>query len=628
MARSTIATINLVLALTFFVAGPGNSVAAAEFSSEATALPFPPDARELEFVAWAGDIKFKSHSPLKSLAAFYLKEMVARGWEHDESSAVIESNSIKLTFKHDGVKVKLDLSQSSKEVNVSLECDSLKFAGTDDPAKLAAAGIPVPRSTLFLQKEIPQPAGAMNLQYAGEGCTFKSSLALHEAFDYFMRLVPSKGFRESRRPMITDTRRYTEFKKGAAQLSVNVFTDAVGSRIILTYKDEAKESPVPPLAAVATLPIKKGGGDKTPASDTTAAPVGTMPIDVTRNKGSATVSYAGKQYTFTNVACYRPKSRGSEATMVVFSAKPIPYNKLQSLITTKDDFSFGDLYESSSPDHLILQIGDHLSFTYSVPGVVVGNPVEKPVNEIKLESDRVLGTIKMPPIEMFRREQLLFSATVDAVIITPNTRITGPGDPVVRSDIPILADSPVPFPDGVENVTREGSKFRKTYSAVVGMPKADVSAFYRQELTGKGWMRPGMDDGGDAMRFKNDMMEAVLTFKQQRGKTVVEVVTRDFALAKQEGILPEPGKGRLVLGNANNVAVVFTIGKTNFSLKPGQGAKDYKQALNHTLVPGTYTVAIEIPGQPQQTEKIELAEGSTWGIIALPMGGCLPVQLF
>ena len=30
----------------------------------------------------------------------------------------------------------------------------------------------------------------------------------------------------------------------------------------------------------------------------------------------------------------------------------------------------------------------------------------------------------------------------------------------------------------------------------------------------------------------------------------------------------------------------------------------------------------------QATEKVELAAGTVWGIIALPGGGCLPVQLY
>lgn len=627
MAETRLAVVSIALALMFALTGPGE-LAAAEFSAEATALPFPPDARDLEFVAWPGDIKYNSQSPLKSLAAFYLKEMAGRGWKHDESAAAIDDDSIKLTFKHDATKVELDLRQSSKEVRVSLDCQNLKFTGTGDPANLAAAGIPAPRATLFLQKELPLPAGAVDLQYTGEGCTFKSSLTLPEAFDHFLRLVPGKGFRESRRPIITDSRRYTEFSKGSAQLSVNVFTHAVGSRIVLTFKDEAKESSVPPLASVASLPINSGGSGRTATSETTATPVGTMPIDVTSNKGSATVSHGKQKHTFSHVACFQTKGRGSDATMVVFSAKPIPYNKMQSLISTKDDFSFGDLYEFSSPDRLILQFGDHLSFSFSIPGVGVGHPIENPVNEMKLEAGRVQGTLKMPPMVIFR-EQFSFTATVDAAIITPKTRITGPGDPVVQSDNPILADSPVPFPEGVENVGREGSKFRKTYSAVVGMSLAEVAEFYRQELAAKGWRRPDTaDPASDTLRFKNDTMELAVALKQQRGKTAVEVVTRDTALAKQEGVLPEPGKGRLVLGNANNVAVVFAIGNANYSLKPGQGAKDYKQALNYSVAPGTYTVVIKIPGQPQQTEKIELAEGSTWGIIALPIGGSLPIQLY
>ncbi|MEX2138609.1 MAG: hypothetical protein WD894_05070 [Pirellulales bacterium] len=627
MAKTTLVGLSIALAFTLASAGTCE-LAAAEFSAEVTALPFPPDARELEFVAWAEDINYKSQSPLKSLAAFYLKEMAARGWEHDESAAEIDEDSIELTFKHGGSKVELDLSQWSKEVHISLDCENLEFTGTDDPAKLAAAGIPVPRAARFLQKELPLPAGVVDLRYTGDGSTFKSSLTLPQAFAYFMRLVPGKGFRESRRPIITETRRYTEFRKGAAELSVNVFSDDVGSRIVLTYADNAKEPPVRPLPAVASLPIKGGGADKPATSETTAVPVDATPIDVTKNKGSATVSYAGKQYKFTNVACFRTKSRGSDATTVVFSGKPIPYQKMQTLIATNDDFSFGDLYEFSSPDHLTLQLGEHPSFSFGIPGVGLGHPVENSVNEMKLEAARVHGTLKMPPIEIFRGEKFSFTATADAAIITPGTRITGPGDPVVRSDSPILADSPVPFPEGIENVGREGSKFRKTYSGVVGMPLTEVASFYRQELAAKGWKRQDAESADDTMRFKNDKIELSVVLKQERGKTAIEVITRDIALARQEGILPEPGKGRLILGNANNVAVTFSIGTANYTLKPGQGAKDQKQALNYSVAPGAYTVVLKTPGQRPQTEKIKVAEGSAWGLIALPNGGSLPIQLY
>jgi hypothetical protein len=626
MSKFRFAVVGIALAFTFFCTEtPGQKTA--EFSAEAMALPFPPDARNLEFVAWTRDIKFNSSSPLKSIAAFYLKEMASRGWEHDESAAVVESESIKLTFKHGKVKVEVGLSQWSKEVKANLDCENISFAGTDDPAKLATAGIPVPKAALFVQKELPLPQGAVNVQFTGEGSTFKSSLKLQDAFDYFMKLAATKGFRESRRPIITDTRRYTEFKKGAAQLSVNIFTDAVGSRIILEYQDEASQRPVPPLAAVASLPIKGGGAGKVAASEATGTPAGTTPIDVTSNKGSAAINYNGRPYTFSNVACFQTKSRGQQ-TMIVFSARPIPFQKMQSLISTKDNFSFGDLYELSAPEHLVVQLGDNLSFTFALSSTYVGNSIDNPVNEMKVEADRVRGTLKMPPKVIFRNEQFSFTATVDAAIITPRTRISGPGDRIEKSDFPSLAGSPVDFPQEIENAGREGSKFRKKYTALVRKPLADVAAFYRQELAAKGYAPAEKAPTGEPMQFKNDKLEFSVALKAQGNKTTVEVVTRDIALARQEGVLPEPGKGRIVLGNANNVPVVFSIGNANYSLKAEQGAKDQKQAVNQSLVPGTYSIIIKVPGQAQHSEKIELAEGTTWGIIALPMGDCFPVQLY
>jgi hypothetical protein len=285
------------------------------------------------------------------------------------------------------------------------------------------------------------------------------------------------------------------------------------------------------------------------------------------------------------------------------------------------------LYEFSVPDHLTLQLGEYVSFSFSGPGVGISDSLENAVNEMKLESARVKGTLKMAPKEVFTGKQISFTATADAAIITPSTRITGPGDPVAPSDSPILADSPIPFPEGVENVRREGSKFRKTYSAEVGKPLNEVSAFYRQELAAKGW-KPAADSASGTMRFRNDTMDVTVDLKEERGKTTVEVLTRDIALARREGILPEPGKGRLVLGNANNVAVNFSVNGANYSLKPGQGAKDYKQALNYSVAPGTYTVILKTPGQRPKTEKIKLTEGSAWGVIAVPGGGYLPVQLY
>ena len=290
--------------------------------------------------------------------------------------------------------------------------------------------------------------------------------------------------------------------------------------------------------------------------------------------------------------------------------------------------SFVELYDFGLPDYFILQLGSYPSLALSIPGVGIGGAsAENAVGEMKVEAGRVRGTLEMPPEEILNR-QFSFTATIDAVIITPNTRITGPGDPVERSDHPILADSPVPMPEGAEDVSRKGSNFRKTYSAVAVMPLADVASFYRKELARQGWKGADTQAAGDAMQFKNDTMELSVALKRQGGETAIEVVTRDVAAAKREGLLPEPGMGRLVLANGHNVGVLFTIGKTDYPLAAGHGAEDPRQALNYSVAPGTYEVVIKIPGQQQQTERIEITEGSTWGIVVLPTGGYMPMRMY
>jgi hypothetical protein len=233
----------------------------------------------------------------------------------------------------------------------------------------------------------------------------------------------------------------------------------------------------------------------------------------------------------------------------------------------------------------------------------------------------------MAPEEILNR-QLSFTATVDAAIITPNTRVAGPSDPVERSAHPILADSPVPMPEGAEDVSRQGSNFRKTYSAVVAAPPAEVAAFYRQELAREGWKGVDGPAAQDVMQFKKEGMELSVALKPQGGETAIEVVTRDAAAARREGLLPEPGTGRLVMANGHTVGVVFTIGETDYSLAAGQGAEDPKQALNYSVQPGTYVVVVKVPRRQPQTENLEITEGSTWGIIALPTGGYMPMRMY
>lgn len=207
-----------------------------EFKPDALQLPFPADAKEFDFQATFGDIRLKSATSMETLSKFFRTEMARRGWE--EADKKRDERSVTVNFKHGAAKVKMYLSkQRDGSTNVSLDTDGLSFDGSSDPAKLAALGIPQPPAYLALQKEFKLPEDAQGLKYdSGNRCLFKCSLKLQESFDNFSGQLKAKGYRETRRPIKSDNRRYTEFGKGRVKVSVNVFEDNVGSRVILTYE--------------------------------------------------------------------------------------------------------------------------------------------------------------------------------------------------------------------------------------------------------------------------------------------------------------------------------------------------------------------------------------------------------
>ncbi len=206
-----------------------------EFSDDARKLPFPTDTRDLQFDATFGDIELSSGKSMSELSKFYRTEMARRGWNEVEKDR--DEESIEVTFKHGNAQVELELDQEDDGTDVSLDCRGLSFKGTNDPAALAALGLPQPQAYLVLQKTFTLPGDAHDLEYeSGNRCLFKTGVKLQQAYDQLTGQLRSQGFQETRRPIISDNRRYSEFAKGGTEISVNMFVHGAGSRAVLSYE--------------------------------------------------------------------------------------------------------------------------------------------------------------------------------------------------------------------------------------------------------------------------------------------------------------------------------------------------------------------------------------------------------
>ena len=68
--------------------------------------------------------------------------------------------------------------------------------------------------------------------------------------------------------------------------------------------------------------------------------------------------------------------------------------------------------------------------------------------------------------------------------------------------------------------------------------------------------------------------------------------------------------------------------RTRYTVAAGAGAKDPKTGLNWDVAPAKYTVEVKFPGAAAKTEVLTIAADESWGLMILPTGDSLPIQLY
>jgi hypothetical protein len=200
-------------------------------------------------------------------------------------------------------------------------------------------------------------------------------------------------------------------------------------------------------------------------------------------------------------------------------------------------------------------------------------------------------------------------------------------------------DSALPVPtqrssSGVSSTKFPGSNqsFRTELEASIPAELSDVLAFYRAELTKRGWQEKA--DGAlltaerAELAFTSPDGPAVLKLGRARDETTVSLVQRNPQAAAKADIMPRAGQARVVLGNMGPKEASLTINNQTVKIAAGAGGPQSPKGPMLDLPPGKYQYALRLPGRPARTESLTVAAGDAWGLLVGPNGDVLPLQMY
>ncbi|ARQ01276.1 hypothetical protein [Pseudorhodoplanes sinuspersici] len=174
----------------------------------------------------------------------------------------------------------------------------------------------------------------------------------------------------------------------------------------------------------------------------------------------------------------------------------------------------------------------------------------------------------------------------------------------------------------------ERTQYRVVLNATVPMDVATMLAFYRRELTARGWSEAqgaSVSEVRSQAAFTAPEGPAVLTLERKGNDTQVRLALRKPEVAQKAGVLPKPGQAKVLIGNPGDSEAVVTINKQTFRVKPGAGAKNPDGPMLD-LAPGQYQVSLKIGGRSER-ETITVGADEAWGLIIGP-GGLLPLHVY
>ncbi len=197
------------------------------------------------------------------------------------------------------------------------------------------------------------------------------------------------------------------------------------------------------------------------------------------------------------------------------------------------------------------------------------------------------------------------------------------GTPAADAAPPLVAidKDGLPIPDGLGNMGSTRTQFSHAVNFSAPNSVADIVAFYRTELTKKGWKEDAakLGDSEAELKFTAPDGPATLSLKRNGDMTDAELTVSEKAKAAASPLAPKPGMVRLVFGNMSDNPADVIIGSKHVKMTPGQGAKGPDGPMLE-VKPGNITVKSK-----SAKESFTAGPDEIW-MVAVGPGGLMVVK--
>ena len=574
-------------------------------------LPLSAGVTGLKLDVHTGKAEYLLPLPLSEVPQFVSEAAARYGWETDPAGMQQTGDALATSIQ-DGPETGFTLRVSSQEGHALFEYQRLTLKDPQVASRDSADG-PTESDSAAEEREPGDVTGDSPTSAAGEDAD--------EQDDEIDREVAG-ALRDARQTIAG------ELGKLRAQLGGLPGSEALTDELEKQFLDDGGESESDAAEtpgnddAPSTSAAESSDGDSDQNAFLVPAKEG-GPKDVVNAK----VLYDGKTLEMKHILLFQARKHGELATVVYLSDRPLKLSALKS--RRIGDLSLFDLSEDFDAQSMELRINsDYTSINCHLQGGSISLSSGDVKSEVKLAGDRISGLVYMEKPEDFFDKPFRIDVQFDARPATVAQRAAAAGS----SELTMDESDGLPVPADNAGTSRQSSAFRSNLTTNHSAPVGKITDLYRSALPELGWQelpQTGLPaEDGARMMFRGEKGDLAVRLTAEGAGTRIELVLRDEAAARKAGLLPPAGRVRVVFGNANDAEVVIELDGKPVKLAAHEGETDPATARKIDTAPGLHKLVIKVTGSSPQKEEFTAAEGSTWGVIAVPGGGCFVDQVY